>query len=286
MRLSRRELVIATVTTATRGAPSIAEEKILPVDLFLFAGQSNMVGVTENPDRANVPPHLASSDPNTVIFNTSARALQTLTIGKNSNNDNDIGYWGPEAEFSYRWRQENPSVKFYLVKRAISGTYLMKRENERDWNPNSAGEHFDRFTADVRAAKTAIRARGGAPTVRAICWMQGESDALDAVGSAEYKNNLMNFFAKVRSDWGNKNTMIIVGRVTSIYNFAPVIRAAQAGVVAIDIAAGNRSALIDTDSYPRDSLHYTTVGQVMLGAAMYNAYAHSRAGIRIPYILR
>ena len=80
--------------------------------------------------------------------------------------------------------------------------------------------------------------------------------------------------------------MIIVGRVTPIYNFAPVIRAAQAGVVAIDIAAGNRSALIDTDSYPRDSLHYTTVGQVMLGAAMYNAYAHSRAGIRIPYILR
>ena len=68
--------------------------------------------------------------------------------------------------------------------------------------------------------------------------------------------------------------MIIVARITSIYNFAPMIRAAQADVAAIDIAAGNRSALIDTDSYPRDSLHYTTVGQVMLGAAVYSAYAH------------
>jgi hypothetical protein len=46
------------------------------------------------------------------------------------------------------------------------------------------------------------------------------------------------------------------------------VRAAQAKVVAEDAHA----ALVDTDSYPSDGLHYTTRGIVKMGADMYEAW--------------
>jgi len=49
--------------------------------------------------------------------------------------------------------------------------------------------------------------------------------------------------------------MIIVARITSIYNFSPIIRAAQTDAAAINVAAGNRSAIIDTDI---PAIPYTT----------------------------
>ena len=49
-----------------------------------------------------------------------------------------------------------------------------------DWNPSSSGESYPQARTSVVAAIAALVAAGYTPTIKAVWWMQGETDATDA----------------------------------------------------------------------------------------------------------
>lgn len=245
------------------------------VPLFIFAGQSNSRGVYLT--TANVPSYLRVSDPRICIWSPLRTQWETLNNGVN--NVDNTGYgtgglqnWGAEAEFTYRWRQDNPNRTCYILKFEFIGS-LEPYTTQDDWNAASTGEYFDIAVSRINAAKAALAAQGLRARVGAIMWMQGENESSRGLEIASrYQDQMRDFFWNVRARWGDDRTRVIVGRISAYSGWADgaTIRACQARYVASDSLA----RLVDTDSYPMqaDNFHYNAAGQVSLGADMYAAY--------------
>lgn len=246
----------------------------MSVTIVLCAGQSNALGQTAG---SNLPSNLQTLDSNIKIWNGSA--FVTLQNGVN----NDITgagpgtWWGPEAEFARRWRLKHPSNVLYIVKYAVSGTFLYDT-GSLTWfpTPRNGPSYFATLKTYTDNAKTALS--GLSPIVEAFLWMQGESDGSgsDQGGLAvanEYQTNLTALFSAVRSQLGDNNTKIVVGRITdsSHWPSGSIIRAAQTAVVSGDSGI---SSLVDTDTFLRlvDDFHYNADGLVSLGSSMYGKF--------------
>jgi hypothetical protein len=237
--------------------PTIA---VSDTDFFMFAGQSNMIGsgTTGSADLAPYPWIVTDSN----IKSYDGAVFNTYTIGPATQ-------WGPEAQFSYLWRQRFPLKKFYFLKIAVSSTFLANTGGGDTWSPSAVGAWFDFFKAYADLYVPAVAADRGTSGRITLCWMQGESDGTNTTHASNYQTNLTNFFSNVRSRWAAANTKIIVGRVANTEPFASAVRSGQAAAV----AATASTALVNTDSYPlADALHYNPAGQISLGADMFNAY--------------
>jgi hypothetical protein len=179
--------------------------------------------------------------------------------------------WGPEAEFSYRIRQADPTTPVFIVKYSLGNTRLAA-DRGNDWSPSSTGsEYFQRVQTAIGRAKATILALGtySSVTVRMVCWMQGEADCGNARYDAEYLANLTAFETAVRSRWGDANTKLIIGRINHVWELNPNTRRAQ-------VTVGDSSSLnawINTDGYSLTSNHFNDIGTSQFGRDVYLAYA-------------
>lgn len=242
------------------------------VDVFIVAGQSNAQSVILS-GTSEVPSYLATPDSGVKVWDGSA--FVTLQEGFNSGGRiTAVGpEWAYEGEFLYHYRQDNPSKTVYLIKRAEGGTSLAV-----DWDP--AGSLFGQMETFCVNGLSALVSAGHTPTVRAMLWMQGESDANNQTRANAYEVNLNNFISNVRSRCGDTNTRFILGRIIdniSNYPYQDIVRPAQQ-----TIGAQSKNAWIDTDSYPIDVVHYTAPGQALLGQAMYTKYLSLQSVGRLP----
>ena len=255
--VGRREF-ICWLSTAVVSPEDLVRGTTVAHVIFV-AGQSNAVGWNETADTV----------PSSLLGRSGARiwsgsAWEDLINGTNNGNLSSNGKkWGCEAEFARRWALESTQPLF-IVKHAVGGTALA------DYWARGAGTGYTAMTSHATAAKLALTRMGNTVNCIGLLWMQGESDTWSEARANAYETNLTNFFAGVRSDWGSANMPIVVGRIANqdqSTNWATV-RAAQAKTVAGDAHA----ALIDTDDYENDGLHYTTNAIVRMGAEMYAAW--------------
>lgn len=244
----------------------------MAVDLFICAGQSN--AGNGNGLSGAVPSHLQTADSGIRIWN-GASAFVTYQAGVASDFwSQKLGAgnadWGPEAQFLYRYRQKNPATNVYVVKCAVAGRSLYNISGSGScWDPawHGSGGYFDNTTADVNAAKAALA--GLDPIVRAVLWMQGETDASNVTAAGEYETLLPTALSAMRSQWGDPNTKILLGRITTVWTYASQVREAQ-----VTTATGDpKTGWIDTDAFPlHDGAHYSADGQVSFGDALWTAY--------------
>lgn len=256
----------AITTTVTSGAGGGGTGS----KLFVFAGQSNMDGVT-----GSVPAALVAAMPNVKVWNGTAFVDYQANVSSNLFGDGTG--WGPEAQFLLRYAQANPAETIYAVKYAIRGTRLAA-DTGLDWSPSSVSEYWDTLVSGVTAAKAAMPAAGGAPVVPAVFWMQGENDAQVQTYAAAYNSNLTALIASARSRIGSASTAFILGRIHNTrlladYPYKAIVRRAQYDVT--KSLAG--VSVVNTDDFEigSDGLHYTANGLVSLGEAMYGAYVGS-----------
>lgn len=239
--------------------------------LVIVAGQSNALGYTLG--RADLPPHLVQPPSLVMIWSPAERAFVPMAPGANTGSPNNPQNWGPEAQFAYRWRQDHACAPLYVVKYARGETGLALDPVERDWSPNSHGDLWDAATAEIDAAKAALAVEGASPPVRAVLWMQGETDAQTPAKARAYRVNLAAFVAKVRARWGDADTIVQIGQIDRPGPAGwDTVRVAQADVVAKD----RRATLTDTDPFERqvaDGTHLTAQGQVRLGDGFYDRLA-------------
>ena len=174
--------------------------------VILLNGQSNASGVgsvsylEEKSDTLDYAKYESGYD--NVLIN------YFLENGGHSSNGNFVptslgqgfapGYIGPELGLADHLNATYPDDLFIILKYAWGGSNL-----HTQWRaPSSfakAGELYAAFINFTSGAMNYLISKHYDAQIKAMCWMQGESDAFSPYSQA-YKNNLTDFVDAVRSD--------------------------------------------------------------------------------------
>jgi hypothetical protein len=274
--IARRAFLAALAGLAS--SPALSDDK-RSADIFVFAGQSN-IQVNANTTLENVPDHIGR-DAGVHIWDCEDKRFATYQAGINSLQPvrgqigGVVGNWGPEAEFSFRMRKAFPAKELHIVKFGIGSSVLASDPVTPNWCPNGHGDLFSYTEQAIFDSKQILKAQGKVPVVRAIVWMQGESDAFHGGSMAQdYFQNLMGWSVAARKRWGDDSTKIIIGRIFTSWGRTPadndMVRSAQE-MVAHTIP---NSILVSTDEAPHDG-HFYADGVVRFGRDIFEAFTRT-----------
>src|SRR5262245_5526286 len=196
----------ASSVFAQGGPPAVTPDGGVPV--FVFAGQSNAVGVdTLDELRADQ----RAPQPNVLFYgpNESGNIWGPLTPSITSPNlidglNRTGGSFGPEISTGKTISNALGGALVAEVKLAVGATALFDR-----WNPAS-GDLYHNMVVRVNQSIADLQTqRGLTGYVAGFFWMQGESDA----PRTDYAANLRNFIASVRRDFNNPNLPFVFGQI-------------------------------------------------------------------------
>lgn len=262
-------------------------------DLILVAGQSNAVGYDAYASEL-------SADPvdKTVLFwwrcgdpppdehdSTGARqwtTLQSQPVGnpipkvtesgdaangmkrQYGNFGKPGGGFGPEMGLA-RTLLKKGGGPLVIIKVAFSGTSMAA-----DWNPDDPGDGGACYRALVSETKAAIgeaAKKGISLRLRALVWVQGESDA-DPQAAPRYEKALGDMLARLRKDLDAPDFIALLGVNTRFGNgknpHVPAVVAAQQALAKKD----PRCRYVDTagaETLPPSHTHFTAAGTLEVG---------------------
>jgi hypothetical protein len=255
----------------------------ISTEVVLVAGQSNAVGfdakaseLPANADdqkvlfwwRCGDPPpdaHDSTSGGKWTHLQPQPRGepmAKDLNARQYGNFSDSAGGFGPEIGFArtLRAKDQRPLA---IVKAAFSGTAMA-----RDWNPadsGAGGSCYRALVSEARAAISAAKARGLTPHLRALLWVQGESDA-DEQAAPRYTEALGRMIAALRKDLDAPQLIVLLAVNTHFGNgqnpFMPKIVEAQRALAAKD----SRCAYVDTSAATiANKFHFDTGGMLEVG---------------------
>lgn len=176
----------------------------------------------------------------------------------------DEGGFGPEFGLSRELREQegkSPAV----VKVAFSGTSVAA-----DWSPDdpsTAGACYRVLVEEVKRAITEAKAKGIVLRLRALVWVQGESDATAAF-APQYERNLGHMLTRLREDLGALNLPILLGVNVRFGNdknpHIPVVVAAQRSLA----EKLPHTTYVDTsgaETLGPNHTHFTAAGTLEIG---------------------
>lgn len=186
-------------------APVAARPASTPIDVFIVSGQSNSQGWGANSARLSAGNrHYADvPDPRALLGYRqhllgdalasigSMAQLDTQGSGFSGNFDG----FGPELALGsdYAVGSDKPVA---IIKYAVGAAGLAQNFVKTG---ASGAPLYPTLIQHIQAMLAELRGQGYAPTLRAMFWLQGESDALFGT-SAAYGANLSRFIADVRTD--------------------------------------------------------------------------------------
>lgn len=260
-------------------------------DLILVAGQSNSVGfdayATELPADAadrevmfwwrvgDPPPDqydvtsggkwtTLQPQPKGAPMKTSTPEERKKSPRQYGNFARPEGGFGPEIGLA-RELKVKEGKPLAILKAAFSGTAVAQ-----DWNPDDPGLGGACYRALVEETKSAIaaaRAQGTELKLRALVWVQGESDATPQF-APEYEKNLGHMLARLRSDLAAPELKALIGVNTRFGNGKnprmPAVIAAQKAVDEKDPL----TVYVDTEgaeTLPPSHTHFTAKGTLEIG---------------------
>jgi len=239
------------------------------VPLFLFSGQSNMVGLGTN--TADLTAEQKKAFPDIRIYldaeGDAAKMKKWSALGPGFGGS--ATQFGPELFFGKVLADSFPGRKFAFVKVARSGTYLGKSS---EWLPPSSngGKGGTYYTAMMGSIDAALKAFPSAfdtalytPRWAGFLWLQGEFDAMDATLANQYGTNLANLVKDIRAKAGVADLPVVLPMidVQPMWTDNGKIRAA-------DVALTRTLAhvdTVDTKGLPTDNIHYKAAGMVVIG---------------------
>ena len=186
-----------TLLTVLLLAPltALAADEVMRV--FIFAGQSNMVGSDANAERIDdFPDFRGAGVPqkdvlysyilgNGVEASKGWVALQPLRS------------FGPEVTFARRVKQQVRGP-IAIIKSAVGGTTVAF-----DWNPDAPDKGQKLYPRTLRLIRESLQEldkRGVRYRIEAVMWHQGENDMLDRKLGSHYAEGLTRLVARLRED--------------------------------------------------------------------------------------
>ncbi len=130
---------------------------------------------------------------NTISANTSDGEFVPVRTGQGNSADR----FGPEVGMAEKIAAIDPQKKVYIIKYAYGGTTLVSQ-----WRSPSCGNTGGLYTNAVNYILEQCRKLEELdlyPVIKAVCWMQGESDA-SGQGYSSYETLERNFVADLRKD--------------------------------------------------------------------------------------
>ncbi|GEM_PF-2204402 len=233
------------------------------VDVFILAGQSNMVGAG---DPQNLPDHLAQFiDPNpNVMFRSWLNGAEYGTDWgplepRGSSN------FGPEMMFGNVLSDVHPDRTIAFMKIAYNGTNLACA-----WNPEGCGlnlfatlvETIDEWKEELEDLNYTVRFAG-------FVWVQGEGDCTALWAATPYGDNLMALIDGVRTAAGASKMPAVVAKVnprTSSYPYVDVVHEGMDNVATNDPKVA--TVTCKTIELKADEIHFSSTGMITLGAAL------------------
>jgi hypothetical protein len=233
------------------------------VDVYLLAGQSNMVGFGQT---VSLEPRLRVAQDDVWLYWSGQPVWQGLQPAS-AYTSTSHRYFGPEVPMGRALADAHPDRAIYLIKHAVGGTAL-----HDFWYPGettndpSAGEGYTVWWDTVEAGLAALTADGQEPVVRGMVWMQGESDAISAETAAAYATNLEHLIARVRADTGVADLPFVTAQIDcrGLCDHRDVVNAAMVSVAGTDPAV-HTFGTEDCGRYPTDGWHYQGPGVRAIG---------------------
>ncbi|MBT7029057.1 MAG: hypothetical protein HN969_16015, partial [Verrucomicrobia bacterium] len=179
--------------------------------MFIFAGQSNMVGSDSKvKDIKRFPPFAGLEAPQ-------SKVLFSYCIGRQNKMRSDgwvvlqhvNNVVGPELSFA-RKVTKHIKAPIAIIKCAAGGTHL-----GGDWNPDeSIGFKMYPLTLDlIKTSLADLDKRGIKYRIEGFMWHQGENDMFEKDYMPSYGGNLKNFLAKCRRDLGAPKLKFYIGEL-------------------------------------------------------------------------
>ena len=268
-------LVFATSLRAQEKNP---DDKTLRV--FIFAGQSNMVGSdSKAADIVKFPPFVGLDEPQKKVKFSYSIGREEMN---NSNGWVDLqpvdNVVGPELSFARKVSQEI-KAPIAIIKCASGGTTL-----GADWNPDEpSGFSLYPLTLKLIQSSLAELDKKRIPyRIEGFMWHQGENDMFDEKFKANYGANLQNFLTKWRRDLKTPNLKFYIGELCtkSVWGMDNrdnmyAIRAGQKFVTTSDKLAEYIPTSHDAMEIGGGAglhYHYGTLGQLEHGVNYADAY--------------
>jgi hypothetical protein len=275
--------VLSTLLAAVFLVPSItrgADTDTKTVRVFIFAGQSNMVGTHSRVvDIQRFPPFAGLDQPQPDIpfsYNLGRETKETSNgwIALQPTGDD----FGPELSFGRRVSQAI-DAPIAIIKCAAGGTALGD-----DWNPDEPSgfklyplslELVRSSLADLDRKKIAYRLEG-------FVWHQGENDMFNQEFKPAYQKNLTNFIACWRRDLQTPGLRFYIGELCTKTIWGMDNRENMHAIRTAQKAVAEADPLVDYIRTSHDAVeiggdaglhyHYGTLGQLEHGVNYADAY--------------
>lgn len=211
-------LLVACATNDT--PPNVEPEKPEEISVIVLAGQSNMEGNTWS---QYISTSYGFSEDEVMRINqgyegikmnyrcfwngnpsggtNSYGTFQSVKLGQ----ANTISKFGPEIGIADYLTEKGYGEKVALIKYAVGASVLAPAAGE--WGSPSSGlskngKWYDATLELVsEGLETLEKNTGKKPVIKAMCWMQGESDAGNSSYNNGYFQNLINFVSDLRDEW-------------------------------------------------------------------------------------
>jgi hypothetical protein len=274
-------LMLLLLVDVQNGQSQSGDENVLRV--FIFAGQSNMVGSDSKvADIERFPPFRGFGEPQpNVKF--------SYCIGRENKRRsngwvklapvNDVV--GPELSFA-RTVVKNIDAPIAIIKCAAGGTHL-----GGDWNPDQP-EGFKMYPLTLELVRESLQGLTDAGIkyrVEGFMWHQGENDMFNEVYMADYGKNLRRFLSCWRRDLGIPDLKFYVGELCTKtiwgMDLRPRMYAISLGQKAVTKNDANAQYIptshvgVEIGSGVGLHYHYGTLGQLEHGVNYANAYLRS-----------
>jgi len=207
----RHFVALMTALLLMPKGPCRADDDTKAVRVFIFAGQSNMVGSDSKAgDIRRYPPFAGLESPQeNVLFSYNIGREEKLTsegwVPLRPVDD----VVGPELSFARRLTREI-DAPIAIIKCAAGGTTL-----GGDWNPDepSGFRLYPLALQWVRSALADLERKGRPYRIEGFMWHQGENDMFHNEFKAGYGRNLKRFLACWRRDLGAPELKFYIGEL-------------------------------------------------------------------------
>jgi len=307
-------LAVADAVLSPAHIKGVRHEDLPLRDIFLLAGQSNSVGLGQNselhgkyaafPENMLVYPRLYAGGVSPFTDFASFKD----NGGPTSINANE--QFGPEVSFGFelarRLYNDTLQEAFGLVKVGSMGTSLYEHWNPDGWlqlveasnvheateadasliarltqrdtvdTNSSSGNLGGQFIQLVQNANSAMHSKACKEQcrVKALIWIQGETDAEQKNEAQKYEERLEKMVATLRSALGLPELLVLVVQLSSKLPAPGVADVMHAQQKFVKKQGPKLARLVDAEhlSLYEDNVHYDTEGQLDLGKRLASSY--------------
>ncbi|MBA3698306.1 MAG: hypothetical protein H0W78_05595 [Planctomycetes bacterium] len=168
--------------------------------------------------------------------------------------------FGIELSFARALLAKQPKQRIALIKGSRGGTTIEQWGPGQPGKSDTQGECYRLYVDTITKSLAALKADGHTPTIRALLWHQGESNAKDTAEA--YQAKLEKFIARIREDVGNPDLPVLVGEVID-NGERNSIRTAQKAIP--DVVKNTVFVTVDGLTSSDKGTHFDTKSVIELG---------------------